>query len=114
MPVIGMPAVGSSVLVATASHARPSFPAAPVQMAPRIHRACVCVQVLEELADIIDLPARAAMVEHLMAMGGRQVEDSEAGDGAGPGDEGATLFKAYEGLVVLHGTATNVEEAWGR
>ena len=52
-------------------------------------------QVLVELDDIIDLPARAEMVEGLLADDGR-------------------LVAAFEGLTVLEGTGGNVKEAWRR
>lgn len=56
----------------------------------------VCLQVLEELGDIIDLPMRAEAVDALLAVG----------------DSG--LVAAFEGLTVLEGTANNIKEAWRR
>ena len=51
--------------------------------------------MLVELDDIIDLPARAEMVEALLA-------------------DDARLVAAFEGLTVLEGTGGNVKEAWRR
>ncbi len=57
--------------------------------------------MLEELADIIDLPVRAAAVEEML-------EDSNFMI------HGSGLCRAFEGLTVLDGTANNVQEAWNR
>lgn len=53
------------------------------------------LKVLEELEDIIDLPARAAMVADML-------------------DDDTLLLKAYEGLTVLEGTSNNAKQAWHR